>query len=97
MAIARLIVKDPPLVILDEATSALDSATESEIKTALNSLLSDRTALLIAHRLSTVIDADEIVYMEEGQIVGRGKHEYLMESSTKYAHLVRAQLLHDRA
>ena len=95
LAIARLLVKDPPLVILDEATSALDSATETEIKTALRSLLFNRTALMIAHRLSTVIDADEIIYVEDGHIVDRGTHDQLMSSSVQYAHLVSAQLLND--
>lgn len=95
LAIARLLVKDPPFVILDEATSALDSATEAEIKAALSTLLSTRTALMIAHRLSTVIDADEILYLEAGQVKERGTHDDLLARSASYRQLIAGQLLHD--
>lgn len=93
MAIARLLVKDPPLVILDEATSALDTSTEAKIKSALNALLKDRTALIIAHRLSTVIDADEIMYVEAGTIIAKGKHEALLKTCPEYGKLVAAQIV----
>ena len=93
LAIARLLLKDPPVVILDEATSALDSKTEAEVKDALTVLLKNRSAIIIAHRLSTVIDADEIVYVEDGQIAGLGSHESLLEASEKYANLVAPQLV----
>ena len=93
MAIARLIVKDPPLVILDEATSALDTSTEAKIKSALNALLKERTALIIAHRLSTVIDADEILYIEDGSIIAQGPHEHLLDTCAPYSKLVEAQIV----
>jgi ABC-type multidrug transport system fused ATPase/permease subunit len=93
MAIARLLVKDPPLVILDEATSALDTSTEAKIKAALGALLKDRTALIIAHRLSTVIDADEILYVAAGKILAKGQHEVLLETCPEYAKLVEAQIV----
>ena len=74
VAIARTILKDPPILILDEATSALDTGTEREIQAELRRLSENRTVLMIAHRLSTVADADEIVVREEGRIVERGTH-----------------------
>lgn len=93
MAIARLLVKDPPIVVMDEATSALDTSTETHIKTALNALLKSRTALIIAHRLSTVIDADEILFVQAGEIIASGQHDDLLETCPPYAQLVAAQIV----
>ncbi len=79
VAIARTILKAPPILILDEATSALDTATEQEIQSALDIVSKGRTTLVIAHRLSTVINADEIIVLRNGQIAERGSHRELLE------------------
>ncbi|MEN3976636.1 ABC transporter ATP-binding protein/permease [Emcibacter sp. SYSU 3D8] len=78
IAIARTIMKNPPILILDEATSALDTNTEKDIQVALKSVSRDRTTLVIAHRLSTVVDADEIIVLEHGRIAERGTHAALL-------------------
>jgi ATP-binding cassette subfamily B protein len=92
VAIARTILKNPRILILDEATSALDTATEQEIGTALRQVAFDRTTLVIAHRLSTVTDADEILVLREGQIVERGSHAALLERGEVYAGMWAAQV-----
>lgn len=92
IAIARLILKDPPILILDEATSALDTVTETEIQKSFDALSEGRTSLVIAHRLSTVKDADEIVVIDETGVVERGTHEELLERGGAYAKLYRATL-----
>ena len=91
VAIARTILKNPRLLILDEATSALDTATEQEIGAALRQIARDRTTLVIAHRLSTVIDADEILVLREGKIVEHGTHAQLLGASGTYAAMWAAQ------
>jgi ATP-binding cassette subfamily B (MDR/TAP) protein 6 len=73
VAIARTLLKSPAVVLLDEATSALDTQTERNIQAALNSVCSSRTTIVVAHRLSTVIHADEILVLKEGEIVERGR------------------------
>ncbi|MGD8325553.1 MAG: ABC transporter ATP-binding protein/permease [Sphingomonadales bacterium] len=85
VAIARTLLKDPPILILDEATSALDTKTEKEIQSALKEVSKDRTTLIIAHRLSTVVDADEIIVMDNGRIIERGKHPQLLSHAGIYA------------
>ncbi len=87
VAIARTILKAPPILMLDEATSALDSFTEKEIQTSLDRIAKERTTLVIAHRLSTVIHADNILVMDKGQIVERGTHVSLMAAGGLYAGL----------
>ncbi|MCB1448451.1 MAG: ATP-binding cassette domain-containing protein, partial [Rhizobiaceae bacterium] len=87
VAIARTILKSPPILILDEATSALDTHTEQEIQTALDDVSRDRTTLVIAHRLSTVVNADEIIVLKDGQIVERGRHARLLELGGLYAQM----------
>ena len=87
VAIARTLLKNPSILILDEATSALDSATERDIQAALDRIASNRTTLVIAHRLTTIIGADQIFVMEAGQIVERGTHEALLKQQGLYAHL----------
>ncbi|HKY19548.1 MAG TPA: ABC transporter ATP-binding protein/permease [Rhizomicrobium sp.] len=85
VAIARTILKNPPILLLDEATSALDTGTEREIQSALNEVSRNRTSLVIAHRLSTVVDADEILVLDHGQIVERGRHSQLLAQNGHYA------------
>jgi ATP-binding cassette subfamily B protein len=88
MAIARTILRNPPVLVLDEATSSLDTQTEAAVQAELERLSEGRTTITIAHRLSTVRDADQIVVLDHGQIVERGNHEELMELGGHYAALV---------
>jgi ATP-binding cassette subfamily B protein len=85
VAIARTILKNPPILLLDEATSALDTHTEREIQSALQEVSKNRTTLVIAHRLSTVVDADEILVLDHGEIVERGRHDDLVARKGAYA------------
>lgn len=91
IAITRVFVKNPKILILDEATSALDSESENLIQEALENLMTGRTTIIIAHRLSTVINSDEIVVMNEGNIVERGTHKELLEFDGAYKRLYDAQ------
>jgi ATP-binding cassette subfamily B protein len=85
VAIARTLLKDPPILIFDEATSALDSANERAIQAELRSAAQGKTTLVIAHRLSTVVDAHEILVMDAGHIIERGTHEQLLAQGGRYA------------
>jgi len=91
VAIARTLLKNPPIMVFDEATSSLDSVTEKAIQAALADISANRTTLVIAHRLSTVVDADEILVMDAGQIVERGNHDALLACEGRYAQLWRLQ------
>lgn len=93
ISIARIFLKNPPFLILDEATSALDSVTEAKIQETFDSLIIGRTTFVIAHRLSTVRNADRILVFESGNIVEDGKHEFLMKKNGVYAKLYKTQHL----
>jgi ATP-binding cassette, subfamily B, heavy metal transporter len=87
VAIARTLLKNPPIVIFDEATSALDSANERAIQAELKSAARNKTSLVIAHRLSTVVDAHEILVLKNGDIVERGTHAELLARGAVYAEM----------
>ncbi len=97
VAIARTILKNPRILIFDEATSALDSHTEKQIQASLHEVSRDRTALVIAHRLSTVIDADEILVLKDGKLVERGRHAELLGRGGEYAAMWKRQQEAQRA
>ncbi|NVJ65495.1 MAG: ATP-binding cassette domain-containing protein, partial [Gammaproteobacteria bacterium] len=94
IALARAILKDPEVLLLDEATSALDAESEHHVQAALNELMKNRTTLIIAHRLSTVIHADRIVLLDKGEIVAIGTHAELLEKSKLYQRLCELQFDH---
>jgi subfamily B ATP-binding cassette protein MsbA len=95
LALARAFLKDAPVLILDEATSALDTASEHYIQNALQKVMSNRTTLVIAHRLTTIEKADLILVMEHGRIVERGSHKGLIAKNGAYSRLHRVQLVHE--
>src|SRR5207302_3343586 len=88
IAIARTVLRNPPVLILDEATSALDTETERAVQEALDDLARGRTTIAIAHRLSTVRDAEQILVLDGGRIVERGTHEELIDLGGRYSSLV---------
>ena len=92
IAIARALLRNPRLLMLDEATSSLDSGSEAAVQQALSNLMEGRTTLVIAHRLSTVIDADQILFLEKGRITGRGTHAELLETHALYRKFAAQQL-----
>ena len=93
ISIARIFLKNPPVLILDEATSALDSVTEAKLQETFEKLSQGRTTIIIAHRLSTVRNADRIAVIENGRVAELGSHHELMEKNGAYAQLVRTQEL----
>ncbi|KAF6213692.1 hypothetical protein GE061_011414 [Apolygus lucorum] len=97
VAIARTLLKSPAVVLLDEATSALDTQTERNIQSALANVCANRTTIIVAHRLSTIIHADEILVLKDGEIVERGSHEELKDRGGQYAAMWRQQLENDQA
>ena len=97
IAIARAFLKDAPIILLDEATSALDSESEQAIQKALRTLCEGRTTIVIAHRLSTVVQADEICVLDRGRIVERGRHGELLAGGHTYSHIAQTQFPRDAA
>ena len=93
ISIARIFLKNPPVLILDEATSALDSVTEAKLQETFERLSQGRTTIIIAHRLSTVRNADRIAVIEDGRVAELGRHDELMVKNGAYARLVRTQEL----
>ena len=90
--IARAIYKNPRLIIFDEATSSLDTVNERQIMDNLRQFFSGRTVIVVAHRLSTVVNADKIIYLENGRIAEQGTHRQLVDRRGKYYELIRNQL-----
>jgi len=97
IAIARAILADRPILLLDEATSALDAVSEQKVKQALDVLMAGKTTLIIAHRLSTVINADRIFVFDKGEIVACGRHQELMQTNALYREFASLQLLTEEA
>ena len=97
VAIARALLLDPRILILDDSTSSVDVATEVHIQRALDRLMQGRTSFVIAQRISTVLNADQILVLDKGQVVARGKHADLLESNPIYAEIYRSQLVEDAA
>lgn len=92
ISIARAILRNPKLLLLDEATASLDSRSEKAIQDALVSLMNNRTTIIIAHRLATIIDSDVIIFLEDGRITGMGTHQQLVDTHKLYAEFAKAQL-----
>ena len=94
VALARVLLKDPAIFILDEATASVDPFTETQIQEGLDTIMRDRTAIVIAHRLSTVKHADRIIVMDHGRIIDEGTHDELMAQGGHYAELYNAYFRH---
>lgn len=92
IAIARALLRDPKILMLDEATSSLDSQSEAVVQSALSNLMQGRTTIVIAHRLATVVNADQIIFIEKGRITGKGTHEELLRSHKLYREFAEQQL-----
>ena len=97
VAIARALLTDPRILILDDSTSSVDVATEVLIQNALDRLMEGRTSFVIAQRISTVVNADQILVLDKGRIVDRGNHEQLMATSAIYTDIYHSQLVEDAA
>ena len=96
IAIARAAVADPPVMILDEATSSIDTRTEMKIQEAFQKMMEGRTTFVVAHRLSTIREADVILYMQDGKVLEQGNHKELLQKNGYYAKLYRSQFICDK-
>ncbi len=97
LAIARALVKRPEIYIFDDSFSALDTATDARLRSALRKNMAGATMIIVAQRVSTIIDADQIIVLEDGEIVGRGTHDELLASSPTYQEIVESQLTAEEA
>ena len=95
LSIARAMLKKSPIILLDEATSSLDAETENKIQNALTQLTKNKTTIVIAHRLSTVLNADKIYVIDAGRIVDEGNHEFLLSNSNVYKNFYDKQIRKD--
>ena len=95
MAMARSLLSNPNIIVLDEATSSLDTATEKAIQDALTRVCAGKTCVMVAHRLSTVVEADQIIVMDQGEILERGTHTELLALKGKYAEMWKIQKTSD--
>jgi len=93
ISFARALAFEAEIIIMDEATASIDPQTEAKIQRSMENLLSGKTALVVAHRLTSVLDADEILYFSDGRITARGKHNELLQTSPEYQKLVELQML----
>ena len=96
IAFARALCYNPEIVIMDEATSSIDAVAESHIQNSMNTMLKGKTAIIIAHRLASVLDCDEILLYENGEIIARGTHHELIKTSKEYKKLVELQFAEKR-
>jgi ATP-binding cassette subfamily B protein len=94
ISFARALAFEAEVIVMDEATASIDPQTEAKIQRSMRTVFSDKTAVVVAHRLTSVLDADEILFFSEGRIIDRGTHAQLMQSSRQYRKLVELQLLH---
>jgi ATP-binding cassette subfamily B protein len=92
LAIARALVKRPEIYVFDDSFSALDTSTDQRLRAALEREVTDATIIVVAQRVSTIIDADQIIVLEDGEVVGEGTHDDLLKTSTEYAEIVASQL-----
>jgi ATP-binding cassette subfamily B protein len=97
LAIARALVKRPEIYVFDDSFSALDTATDARLRTALSRDVSDATMIVVAQRVSTIIDADQIIVLDDGRVVGRGTHDELLQTNETYAEIVSSQLTAEEA
>ena len=93
LAIARALLAAPPILLLDESTSSLDGLNEQRMREAIDAVAKNRTMIVIAHRLSTVVDSDQIIVLEKGKVIGTGTHKQLLKSTPLYKELAATQML----
>jgi ATP-binding cassette subfamily B protein len=97
LAIARALVKRPEIYVFDDSFSALDTATDARLRAALSRNVAEATMIVVAQRISTIVDADQIIVIDDGRVVGRGTHEQLLQTNETYAEIVSSQLTAEEA